>query len=110
MTLIQKALRNPDGIIRRVFGPPVERPYSRFLFANRFGAIPEKPRKSGKSPESGYVRMTNFREGDTPGFRLIRRELSTSITWVNFSLVHMIVSEIFRKNLEKSEKSGKSGL
>ena len=50
MTLIRKALRNPDGVVRRVFGPASERPYSRFLFSNRLEAIPEKPRKSGKVP------------------------------------------------------------
>ena len=48
MTLIRRALRNSDGVVRRVFGPAIERPYSRFLFAKHFGANPEKPRKSGR--------------------------------------------------------------
>ena len=105
MSLMRRALRNPDAVVRRVLGPAIERPYSRFLFANRFGAIPKKPLKSGKSPESGSGRMTNFPRWYTPGFRLIQRALARAMTWYIFPTATL---DSFRQKSEKVRKIRKS--
>jgi len=103
--LIRMALRNPDCVVRRVLGPPIERRYSRFLFAKRLGAIPEKPRKSGRVrvPEKSHRKVS------LSGRHLRLGSFDGEFQGLSGNIGHFLPQHCEpRQKSEKPEKIGKS--